>query len=93
MTAFHELLADSLRSIGFIPSRADQDFWWKKSTDYSGYDYIVTHVDDLLIGAKNPQQHMSKLTEKFTIKNIVDDPSTYLGVDIKRKNGILHLSC
>ena len=24
--AFHELLADSLRSIGFTPSRADQDF-------------------------------------------------------------------
>ena len=61
--AFHELLADVLQHIGFVPTRADQDIWWKSSTDYQGYNYICTHVDDILIISRSPGVHMSKLQE------------------------------
>ncbi|MGH7974542.1 MAG: reverse transcriptase domain-containing protein [bacterium] len=50
----NECLADTLRSLGFIPTRADPDLWYKRSTHYNGNDYIGTHIDDLIIAAKRP---------------------------------------
>ena len=55
--AFHDVLSDCLRKMGFLPTRADQDVWYIKSSDYSGYDYITTHIDDFLIAAKNPGKY------------------------------------
>ena len=54
----------------FNPTRADPDLWIRKSPDYEGYDFIATHVDDLLIAAKNPTQYMSMLEQEFYIRNI-----------------------
>ena len=52
--SFHDFLGDTLRRIGFIPSRADQKLWIIKAKDYDGYDYLATHVDDLIVAAKRP---------------------------------------
>ena len=54
MLEFHDFLGDTLRRIGFIPSRADQELWIIKSNDHEGYDYLTTHVDDLIVAAKRP---------------------------------------
>ena len=62
--AFHEYFADTLRDMGFLPSRADQDLWYIKSSDHSGYDYISTHIDDFLIAAKNPGKYMEQIQQK-----------------------------
>ena len=90
--AFHEFLADCLRRMGFIPSRADPDLWLKKSDEYEGYDYIDTHVDDLLIAAKDPSKHMASLEQEFHIRNIEDSPSYYRGSNISLVNGKWHVS-
>ena len=66
-TRFHEHLADTLRSMGFSPSKGDPDMWYRKNThegkDY--YEYLCTYVDDLLVASKDPQAIMDKLT-KYT---------------------------
>ena len=91
--SFHELLEDTLRHMGFTPSIYDQDLWWRKETDYDGYDFIVTHVDNILIASHKPEKYMSKIKKQFTVRNIQDNPSYYLGVHIKKRKGLIHLSC
>ena len=63
--AFHEFLGDTLRSLGFVPSRADQDLWYCKSQDHDGYDYLAVHVDDILIAAKQPAKYMNAIEQQF----------------------------
>ena len=90
--AFHDFLGDKLRSMGFIPTRADQDLWYKKSSDQSGYDYIATHVDDIMIAAKRPGLYMDMIEKQFIIHNKTDSPDYYLGNDQKIRNGLPHIS-
>ena len=80
--AFADFLADSLLRIGFIPSRADPDLWIKQ-TSY-GYDYIATHVDDLIVVSKNPQEYISIIEQEFALRNIELDPKYYLGAKFSR---------
>ena len=44
------MLGEKLRQMGFEPSRYDTDAWIKEGLH--GYDYIATHVDDLMVVAK-----------------------------------------
>jgi len=90
--AYHEFFADTLRRMGFTPTRADQDLWYKKSKDHDGYDYIATHVDDIAIAAKRPSEYMSLIEQEFTVRNKTESPSYYLGNDLKDKKGKLHIS-
>jgi hypothetical protein len=90
--SFHEFFGDTLRRMGFTCSRADQDLWLRPSDDYEGYDYIATHVDDLIIAAKKPAVYMNQIEQEFLIRNKADSPSYYLGNDIKMVNNRLHVS-
>eukprot|EP00957_Ditylum_brightwellii_P114597 8738375-Ditylum_brightwellii.AAC.1 len=65
--------------MGFEPSRADQDLWIKKSMHYEGYDYIATHVDDIIVVANNPLEYMSHIEQHFQVRNVTDSPEYYLG--------------
>ena len=38
--------ADSMKRLGFFPSRSDPDVWMKDKGDH--YEYVVVYVDDLL---------------------------------------------
>jgi hypothetical protein len=91
--SFHEFFGDCLRSIGFKPTRADQDLWIRKSDDYNGYDYIATHVDDIIIAAKRPaEEYMAQIEQEFLVRNKEDSPTYYLGSNIKKVNNYLHIS-
>jgi Reverse transcriptase (RNA-dependent DNA polymerase) len=90
--SFHEFFGDKLRRMGFTCSRADLDLWIKKSEDYEGYDYIATHVDDLIIAAKNPANYMNEIEQEFLIRNKAYSPSYYLGNDIKQVGKGIHIS-
>ena len=78
--------------MGFVPTRADQDLWYKRSEHYDGYDYIATHVDDLIIASKKPSDYMAQIEQEFLVRNIEDSPSYYLGNDIKRIKDKVHIS-
>jgi hypothetical protein len=91
--AFHEFLGELLQRMGFQPSRADQDLWWRTSDDYKGYDYIATHVDDIICIAKDPSIYLAQIEQEFKLRDLTDKPSYYLGNDLKQlPNGRYHIS-
>ena len=81
--AFSDFLADTLIRLGFKPSRADPDLWIKQ-TPY-GYDMIATHVDDIIIASKCPQNYVALIEQEYALRNIEPDPSYYLGARLKRR--------
>ncbi|MGH7954336.1 MAG: reverse transcriptase domain-containing protein, partial [Gloeomargaritales cyanobacterium] len=88
---WHECLADTLRSMGFLPSRVDPDLWYRKSDDYVGYDYIGTHIDDHIIAAKRALNCMAMIEQEFLVRNIQNSPSSYLGLDFTKKDDTIHI--
>jgi hypothetical protein len=78
--------------MGFTPTRADQDLWYRKADDHAGYDYIATHVDDIAIAATRPAKYMYMIEQEFLVRNKEDSPSYYLGNDLKMKGDWLHIS-
>ncbi len=75
--------ADSLRGIGFSPTRYDNDVWIRLNEDGDCYDYICTHVDDFMIVGKDPQAIMDMIQAIYAVKSI-GPPDYYLGNDYKK---------
>jgi hypothetical protein len=75
---WHAHFAKTLHTMGFNPTRFDNDVWIKIRNDGSGYDYISTYVDDFLITAKDPWFYMKQLQEIYLIKE-PKTPDFYLG--------------
>ena len=91
--AFHESLADCLRRMGFKPTRADPDLWYIKSNDHDWYDYVATHVDDVIVAAMRPMTYISYLEQEFVLRNKEVSPEYYLGTNLKRiLNKYIHVS-
>ena len=85
-------LGDVLREMGFKPSRADPDLWIKLSNDKTHHEYIATHVDDVIVASKGPETYISKLQEKFPIRNVEVSPEYYLGNNLEIKGNTVHMS-
>ncbi|MGH7955023.1 MAG: reverse transcriptase domain-containing protein [Gloeomargaritales cyanobacterium] len=89
---WHEFLADSLRAMGFKPTRADPDIWYIRSPHYAGYDYMGTHIDDLIVAAKRPHDYLALIEQEFLVRNICDSPSFYLGLDFVKRGKYMQIS-
>ena len=63
-----EKFKDILLDMGFYPTKADPCIYMRKSESKSYYEYIAVYVDDLCIVAKNPQEIIKTLKEKFKLK-------------------------
>ena len=88
---WHAKFADSLRELGFSPTRFDRDVWIRDAGDH--YEYICTHVDDFCIFSRDPWRHMRKLQEEYTIKD-AGPPNYYLGNDFRTiSTGHLAVGC
>ena len=72
--SFHKYFWDFLKALKFTPSRADQDIWIWKSENYEGYYYIGTHVDDVIIAAKNKPKYLHDIERNFKVRDINDFP-------------------
>jgi hypothetical protein len=82
---WHSHFADTLRGLGFTPTRYDNDVWIRPSENKKGYEYICTHVDDFMIVAKRPDLIMQKLQEVYAIgEKSITEPEYYLGNDYKK---------
>jgi hypothetical protein len=57
---WHDKLHDVLTSMGFFPSKAEEDIWMRDAGDH--YEYLAVYVDDILIASKNPQAIIDALT-------------------------------
>ena len=62
---WHERFADTLRSMGFTPSRADPDVWMRENNGI--YEYIAVYVDDLCIAARDPKSITDELIKSMVI--------------------------
>eukprot|EP00957_Ditylum_brightwellii_P065119 4939469-Ditylum_brightwellii.AAC.1 len=90
--SFHQFLGDFLREIGFVPLMADQDLGLQKLEEHAGYDYIATHIDNIIIVAKNPSKCMTRIEHHFQVRDVTDSPSYYLGNDLIKRGKLIHLS-
>ena len=81
---FHQKFSDTMRTLGFKPSYADPDVWYRDAGDC--YEYVCTYVDDLLVAMKNPKEFMEQLqSEPFNYKlKGVGPPKYHLGGDFFR---------
>ena len=90
--SFHKYFGDFIRDLGFTSSIEYQDLWIYKSDDYEGYYYIATHVDDVIIAAKNPSKYMHEIDMHFKVRYITDSPKYYLGNELVRVGNIIRVS-
>jgi len=60
---WHERLSDSLRDLGFAPSKADPDVWMRPAKDKSCYEYVAVYVDDLAFAVQKPEEFVKVLTD------------------------------
>lgn len=80
---WHERFAEVLGDMGFFPSKGDPDVWMRPAKDC--YEYIAVYVDDLCIAAKDPEEIINTLKNKYKFKLKGDGPLKYhLGCDFFR---------
>ena len=77
---FHEHLALTIRKLGFLPSKADTDLYYR-DTGGDTYEYLATYVDDILIFSKDPMSTINELKKSYNLKG-VGEPQYYLGGDV-----------
>ena len=84
--------ATTLRRMGFFNSKADNNVWlqprYNNCNALNGYDFIIVHVDDFMILARDAEQYMTKLQTIYKIRHVTpidESTSTYLGMDIRRQ--------
>ena len=85
----HHFSACVREDLGYEPTMADPDVYWKAETKPSGstyYSYFVVYVDDVLCIHHNPKPIMDKLNSLFQLKDGVELPSLYLSTDLKQRN-------
>jgi hypothetical protein len=85
---FRAHLANTLRIMGFVSSKADPDVWMRASVKPDGtkyYEYVLCYVDDVLASSMNPGHIMDTLSDTFVLKaGTVKEPDLYLGADVKK---------
>jgi hypothetical protein len=81
---FHEHLSNKLKSMGYLPTRADPDLWFKDVGTH--YEYIARYVDDIIAFGKNPLDTINEIKRDYILKGI-GRPEYYLGGDVVELNG------
>ena len=76
---WHEAFADTIREMGYTPSKADPNLWIKDCGGH--YEYLATYVDDILVFGKRPRQTIEILRSKYILKG-VGTLEYYLGGDV-----------
>ena len=59
---FRKHLPDNLRKLGFIPSKADPNLFYREMEDH--YEYLASYVDNILIWSRDPMSVMKKLQDQ-----------------------------
>ena len=85
---FWEMLSDILASLGFCRTRGDPDVWIRANGAHC-YDYVGTHVDDILVICKSSEAIVDELRSHFKFKTTTK-PIFHLGVDYHHLEGKGH---
>ena len=76
---FHEHTSAKLRRLGYLPSKADPDFWIKDCGDH--YEYIAVYVDDVISFSRDPMRVINEIKKDYLLKGI-GEPEYYLGGNV-----------
>ena len=72
-----------MKEEGWEISKADPKVWMKRDGDH--YEYVGSHVDDLIVAATDPQAFFDCLREKYELRLKGDAPLRYhLGCNFGR---------
>ena len=86
--AWRQMLAQTLRDLGYVSSKTDPDVWIKAKTKPDGteyYAYVLVYVDDVLHLNNDPETFMNRLAEVYRLKyGSVVEPVRYLGANIEK---------
>jgi hypothetical protein len=77
---FHEHLSQSLLRLGFKKTKHEPDLWMVSKSSH--YEYLATHVDDILIWIKDPMEIIKSLEKTYLLKS-VDIPEYYLDGNVE----------
>ena len=81
------MLAQTLRDLGYVPSKADPDVWLKAKTKPDGteyYAYVLVYVDDVLHPHHDPDTLINHLAEVYSLNDgSVGEPNRYIGANIE----------
>ena len=76
---FHEHLSAKLRLMGYKPTKAYEDLWYKKMGDH--YEYIARYVDDIISFSMDRISVMEEFKKTYVMK-AVGTPEYYLGGNV-----------
>ena len=79
-----EHLADTLRALGWVKSKALNDVWMKDCGSH--YEYLAVYSDDIIVASKDPKRVYDTIQETYTMKG-VGAPEYFLGAACGREKG------
>ncbi len=85
--AWHAQLSETLLGMGFKPSLADPDVWYRaacKEDGFEYYEYLLVYVDDILAISHKPGIIMKTIQKQYRLKEEPMAPKQYLGAVIKQ---------
>ena len=84
--AFRAHLGETLRDLGFLPTRADPDVWRRPAVKPDGFEYyelILCYVDDLLAMSHAATKVLEAVKSVFKFKDDkIEAPDIYLGAQL-----------
>ena len=87
--AFRSYLGQNLRTLGYVPMKADPDLWMRPAVKPDGikyYEYLLAYVDDLCGMSMDTKNMFDAIGNLFTLKKeSVKEPDLYLGANIEKK--------
>ena len=63
---WHQCFTDVLRSMGFVPYKAETDIWIRKNHEL--YEYVAVYVDDIMVAARNSSEIIKRLVSEHKFK-------------------------
>ena len=65
---WHEFLSETLRRMGFLPTKADPDIRMKDCGTH--YEYCCVYVDDVIFVAKDPMAYLEVMKYEYNLKGV-----------------------
>lgn len=95
-SSFGRHIADCMRTLGYVPCKADPDLWMKPMVrpedGFEYFAYILLYVDDALSVHHDAEGALREIDQYFPMKKgSIGDPDIYLGAKLRKvqlNNGV-----
>ncbi len=95
--ALRSKLAGVLDDLGYRPSYADPDVWFKAATKtdkFKYYEMVLVYVDDVMVISHVPGKTIEGISSVFKLKgDKASEPDMYLGISLELKVNSVGTKC